>query len=84
MTRFTIGIAAAVLLLTTAGVVPVQAETLQLQHPRCEYKVNPIGLDVARPRLSWQLAGVKDDLRDLKQTAYQILVASSLEKLAGG
>ena len=35
---------------------------------------NPLGLDASRPRLNWQL---KSDQRAVKQTAYQILVASS-------
>ena len=40
----------------------------------CEYLVNPIGLDVRRPRLSWQLSAER---RGARQTAYQIRVASS-------
>jgi alpha-L-rhamnosidase len=42
---------------------------------RCEYHIDPLGLDVRKPRLSWVL---KSDERGQKQTAYQILVASSL------
>ena len=45
---------------------------------RCEYHVNPLGIDVLQPRLSWQL---ESDERNQKQQAYRILVASSLEKL---
>ncbi|MFO7169402.1 MAG: glycoside hydrolase family 78 protein [Chloroflexota bacterium] len=51
-------------------------------HPsrlRCEHLVNPLGLDIARPRLSWI---VESDRRGQRQTAYQILVASSAELLA--
>ena len=48
---------------------------------RCEYAKNPIGLDVARPRLSWELVSEK---RDQMQSAYQILVAGSKEALASG
>ena len=40
---------------------------------------NPLGIDVARPRLSWQLSSPD---RDQKQTAYEILVASSPSVLA--
>lgn len=46
-------------------------------HPvalRCEYKVNPIGIDVEAPRLYWTLEAKR---RAQKQTAYQILVAGS-------
>src|SRR3954465_14002439 len=46
---------------------------------RCENLANPSGIDVTQPRLSWVLKSAE---RDQKQTAYQILVASSLEELA--
>ena len=45
---------------------------------RCEMLVNPLGIDRARPRLSWQL---NSDIRGTKQTAYEVIVASSREKL---
>ncbi|MHC1591934.1 MAG: alpha-L-rhamnosidase N-terminal domain-containing protein, partial [Candidatus Helarchaeales archaeon] len=45
---------------------------------RCEYLINPIGIDVSNPRLSWTLASEK---RAQRQTAFQILVASSRELL---
>lgn len=45
---------------------------------RCEYHVNPLGIDVAKPRLSWIL---KSNERGQVQTAYQILVASSEKNL---
>ena len=46
---------------------------------RCEYRVNPQGIDEAQPRLTWQ---VGSDQRGARQTAYRILVASSAEQLA--
>ncbi|HMI62802.1 MAG TPA: family 78 glycoside hydrolase catalytic domain [Puia sp.] len=42
----------------------------------CEQRANPEGIDVVQPRLSWQLSG--------DQTAWQVIVASSEEKLAKG
>ncbi|MCU1259838.1 MAG: alpha-L-rhamnosidase, partial [Bryobacterales bacterium] len=48
-------------------------------HPeqlRCEYRVNPVGIDVTAPRLSWALAA-DPSARGVRQTAYRILVASS-------
>lgn len=45
---------------------------------KCEYLVNPIGIDALPPRLSWQLASEE---RDQRQSAYQILVASTEESL---
>jgi alpha-L-rhamnosidase len=44
----------------------------------CEHRSNPIGLDVVQPQLSWILTSAQ---RGEKQTAYQILVASSLDRL---
>ncbi len=46
---------------------------------RCEYRRNPLGIDVARPRLSWTLASGR---RGDQQTGRQILVSSSAERLA--
>ena len=43
---------------------------------RCEYLVDPLGVDEARPRLSWI---VRSSQRGQKQSAYRILVASSKE-----
>jgi alpha-L-rhamnosidase len=40
---------------------------------------NPQGIDVAVPRLSWEITA--DNIRNVTQTAYQIIVASSPEKL---
>src|SRR6266542_3328928 len=45
---------------------------------RCEYLDNPLGIDIAQPRLSWQ---VKDERRGASQTAYQILVATDSSQL---
>ena len=47
-------------------------------HLRTEYQIDPLGLDETEPRLSWRL---QDDRRGARQTAYQVLVASSLEQL---
>jgi hypothetical protein len=45
---------------------------------KCQYADNPIGIDMLNPRLGWLLESV---CRAKHQTAYQILVASSIEKL---
>ncbi|HEY4324860.1 MAG TPA: glycoside hydrolase family 78 protein [Mucilaginibacter sp.] len=52
-----------------------------LQNLRCEMLENPLGIDASYPRLSWQIIG---DGRNINQTAYQIIVASTLEKLNAG
>ncbi len=44
----------------------------------CEYKENPLGIDVLRPRLSWKLVS---DRRGARQSAYQIVAAGSEEAL---
>lgn len=49
------------------------------EYLRCEYLVDPLGIEVTQPRLSWE---IHDPRRGAVQTAYEILVASSLEKLA--
>jgi alpha-L-rhamnosidase len=45
---------------------------------RCEYRMNPLGIEAREPRLSWIL---ESNERVEKQTAYHILVASSSERL---
>ena len=37
---------------------------------RCEYQINPLGLDARAPRFSWEL---DDSRRNARQTAYQIV-----------
>jgi alpha-L-rhamnosidase len=51
----------------------------RVEHLRCEYLDNPLGIDVASPRLSWIMTS---DRRGEKQTAYQVLVVSSPKLLA--
>ena len=58
-------------LIPAAGaIVPVSLQ--------CEYRSNPLGIDVVQPRLSWQVQSTE---RDQSQTAYQILVADNQELL---
>jgi alpha-L-rhamnosidase len=57
-------------------------QAAEVANLRCEYLKNPLGIDVFKPRLSWVIeeGGQKIKDRGQKQTAYQVLVASS-EKL---
>ena len=55
--------------------------TVEVKQLRLEMKENPLGINVLKPRFSWQLAS---DKPGLLQTAYQIQVAASLEQLASG
>ncbi len=61
---------------TTPVVGSVHVDKLQ-----CENLVDPLGIDATTPRLSWMLVAGSADARDLRQTAYRVLVASSPELL---
>jgi len=45
----------------------------------CQYRSNPLGIEARNPSLSWKMASTEAGQR---QTAYQILVASSPDKLS--
>ena len=46
---------------------------MRITNLRCEYLHDPTGIDIKRPRLSWQL---ESDRQGTKQTAYQIVAES--------
>ena len=48
---------------------------------KCEYKTNPLGIDVSKPRLSWKLM---ESQRAAVQTAYHIRAANNVEDLSAG
>ena len=50
----------------------------EVQDLRCEYRKDPLGIDLAKPRLSWR---INSDRRGDRQSAFQVLVASSPEAL---
>ncbi|MBI4323675.1 MAG: family 78 glycoside hydrolase catalytic domain [Chloroflexi bacterium] len=56
-----------------------QAGAAAVTNLRCEYLRDPLGIDAARPRLSWV---IQSDRRGERQTAYRVLVASTPELLA--
>lgn len=58
------------------------AKTLHLANTRTEYKQNPIGIGTTSPRFSWEIAAGEE--RNVYQTAYQVLCASSLADLKKG
>jgi alpha-L-rhamnosidase len=45
---------------------------------KCEYRANPLGINVARPRLNWQMQTSRQGAR---QVAYRILASSHAELL---
>jgi alpha-L-rhamnosidase len=79
MTNRLAGAAAlAALMLISLGTA---AARITPENLRVEYRVNPLGIDAARPRLSWTLASAE---RSQRQSAYRILVASRPELLDAG
>src|SRR5687767_11301938 len=52
-----------------------------VSHLRCEYLVDPLGIDETAPRLSWQLGS---DRRGACQSAYRVRVANTAECLKQG
>jgi alpha-L-rhamnosidase len=76
----TIVIALANLLALHEGICAMKTKPpLAIVRLRCEGLTNPLGIDATTPRLSWIL---ESDAQGQRQTAYQILVASSLDLLA--
>jgi alpha-L-rhamnosidase len=61
---------------TFLGILPLLGSITPV-NLQCEFRSHPIGIDAAQPRLMWQ---VQSSERDQRQTAYQILVATT-EKL---
>lgn len=64
------------LLLGTCFLLLIMAVQAQLQpvRLRCEFRVDPLGVDVQRPGLSWEL---KSGKKNVGQSAYRILVADA-------
>ena len=61
----------------------VTIQAAQVENLRCEFRVNPLSIDATKPGLSWKLEmGNRKPERGIRQTAYQILVASTPEILA--
>ena len=54
-------------------------DDISIENPRCERMKDPKGIDATKPRFSWQIKTAK---RGVRQTAFQIIVASSLAKLS--
>src|SRR5271156_1606711 len=64
------------------GALAAERETpLALRDLRCEYKVDPLGIDVRKPRLSWELVSAE---KGVVETSYQVRVAGSEAELAKG
>src|SRR6185436_12715734 len=57
----------------------MSSASLKVSNLRCEYLVDPIGIDELQPRLSWT---VEADRRGARQAAYRIRVSSTAQKCA--
>lgn len=78
MNKNTLTLLATLLLAPLAALYAADAVNL-----RCEYLEDPLGIDAAKPRLSWVMDAPQSKItRSVRQTAYQVLVASSPELLA--
>lgn len=66
------------LLVLMAQFVAIGQASVSVSHLTCEYKTNPLGVEAKQPRLSWI---INASVTNSKQTAYQVLVADSKEKL---
>ncbi|MDP4209566.1 MAG: family 78 glycoside hydrolase catalytic domain [Bacteroidota bacterium] len=69
-----------VLILLIVLCTPCAFGKIKVEKPVTEYNANPIGIDIAKPRLSWQLIS---DVNNSLQTAYEIHAADSPELLKG-
>lgn len=59
---------------------PSQAAGFQLYNLRCQMLTEPVGIDVPRPAFSWEYKASQAN-QDVVQGAYQVLVATSEDKL---
>ena len=77
-------ILAAVFSLATASAATSRISA-RLQPPsqlQCDGKTSPLAINEEHPELSWQLSAASPILRDVRQAAYRVLVASSPSILA--
>ncbi len=67
-------------LLLCAQVATAQTSPLTPVSLSCDYRQNPLGISTPAPRLSWMLKGAG---RDLRQSAYEIMVSTSAQGSRG-
>lgn len=66
------------LLLSVCNAAQAADNTISADYLRCEYLVDPLGIEQSQPRLSWVVISPE---RGQKQTAYRVIVAGSEEEL---
>lgn len=78
MKRVTSLLAVLLLAFSPVPVLGQRVSSLIASSLRCEYLTDPLSIDTREPRLSWQL---ESKARGVRQTAYQIIVASTRARL---
>jgi alpha-L-rhamnosidase len=68
-------------IVSPAALAAERETPLAVRDLRCEYKVDPLGIDVRKPRFSWELVSAE---KGVKQTSYEVRVAGSEGELAKG
>jgi len=66
-----------VFLLLISGASAFAAVKTEVKELICEYHTNPLGIDVQKPRLSWQIVSAEENVL---QTAYEIKVTDQTAK----
>ena len=74
------------IIIITAALLAVSCSrhTMSVEELRVEHMENPAVVDATHPRLSWINVPKSQKARGIKQTAYRIVVASSMENLKQG
>lgn len=75
---FILLILSVVLFAGLSDTINAAAPAVAVKELKCEYRVNPLGIDVVKPRLSWILESA---IRGQRQTAWRLLVAGTPENL---
>jgi alpha-L-rhamnosidase len=63
-------------LLFICSSVMINGQDLYVSGLTCEHKINPVGIDIEQPRLSWKIAGKGNGLM---QTSYSIRVSTDVK-----
>ena len=69
------------LLLLCVLLLPVKLFAQTVSDLKCEYLINPIGIDAPHPRLTWYLIDARESAN---QTAYQLAVSTDSLQLKNG